>query len=310
MRRTLVIGPAILTLVVLGACSGAAGTSGSAQQTPSPNATASSSVDPSETAATPSPTAPSVEPDLTLAVLGDFGAANEAQQDVADRMCRYRRNHPFDHVVTTGDNIYPDGHPARFESAFFEPYRCLMDEGVDFHATLGNHDIVHDGGRSELSEPAFGLPRRNYVFRRLGLRLVLANSNALNYDWLKEATRARAADRWTIVAFHHPVFSAGPHGSTPGFRPSLPRLFRRRGVDLVLNGHDHLYLATKELRGIRYVVTGGGGATLYACEPRWFVEFCISRHHFLYIVLFADRIEVRALPVKGRAFHKFSTDGG
>ncbi|HEX2240601.1 MAG TPA: metallophosphoesterase [Actinomycetota bacterium] len=242
-------------------------------------------------------------------MIGDFGAANDAQRSVADRMCRYRKRHPFDHVVTTGDNIYPDGDPARFEAAFFEPYDCLLARGVEWHAALGNHDIIFDDGRSELSEPAFGMPRRNYVYRLLGLRLVVVNSNALDYEWLADATRARVEDRWTIVAFHHPVFSAGLHGSTPGFRPSLPRLFQRRGVDLVLNGHDHLYLATKKLRGIRYVVTGGGGATLYPCNPRWFVAFCIPRHHFLYVSLFADRIEVKAIPLTGPPFHAFSTRG-
>ncbi len=298
----------VATLMGAG-CSGLRGQVGAEQTaspSPSPSPTSVPFVTPTPSA---SPTPADVIPDLNFAVLGDSGAANEAQHSVAQRMCRYRARHPFDLVVTTGDNIYPDGDPSRFEAAFFDPYECLLQAGVEFRASLGNHDVLYDGGESELSEPAFGMRRRNYVVRRLGLRLVIANSNALKHDWLAKATRARAGDRWTVVAFHHPVFSAGPHGSTPGFRPGLPRLFRKRGVDLVLNGHDHLYLATKELRGIRYVVTGGGGASLYPCEPRWFVEFCLPRHHFLYVSLFADRIDVRAVPVSGPPFHEFSTAG-
>ena len=225
-------------------------------------------------------------------------------------MCAWRQDHPFDDVITTGDNIYPDGSKEHFQRNFFAPYSCLLDRHVQFHASLGNHDYVTRRGGDVLDEPAFGMPSRNYVYREGGVRFVIADSNELDREWLSQALRPRVEDRWTIVAFHHPVFSIGPHGPTPGFRPSLPRLFRRRGVDLVLNGHEHLYMATKRLRRIVYVVTGGGGASLYDCgATRWFVAKCTSQNHFLYIVAGQDRIDVRAVPAVGAPFHRFTTSG-
>jgi predicted phosphodiesterase len=266
-----------------------------------------------DVALTPSatPTASPGPPEpLRFAVIGDWGSGWPSQHAVADRMCAWREERPFDLVMTTGDNIYPDGSQQHFQRKFFTPYDCLLRDGVRFHAALGNHDFVTDRGGDELDEPAFGMPKRNYVLRQNGVRFVVWDSNVMDREWLSRATRARALDRWTIVLFHHPVYSPGPQrGSTPGFRPSLPRLFRARGVDLVLNGHDHIYSATKPLRRIRYVVTGGGGASLYPCGEAWFSVECQSRNHFLYVVVHPDHIGVRAVPTVGHPFHRFQTTG-
>ena len=246
----------------------------------------------------------------TFAVIGDFGTGLSAQRAIAERMCVVRERGGFDLVVTTGDNVYPDGAPERFDEVFFRPYRCLLNDGVRFRATLGNHDVLTDGGRPELDEPAFGFKARNYVVRRDGVRFVFANSNDLRRRRLRQMLQAEPGDLWTVVAFHHPVYSSGTgHGSTPGYRPGLPRMFRRKGVDLVLNGHDHVYSTTKELRGIRYVVTGGGGASLYGCAHHWFTDTCKSRHHFLRVTVMSDQIYVEAIGPGGRRIDTFTTTG-
>ena len=245
---------------------------------------------------------------LRFAVLGDFGSGLEPQYAVARRMCRWRRDHPYNLIVTTGDNVYPDGSREYFDDAFFEPYSCLLDNGARFRATLGNHDIVTDNGRPELNEPAFGLKARNYLILRAGVRLVMVNSNALNRRWLRRALRSEPGERWTIVVMHHPIYSSGEHGSTSGLG-DLPALFRRKGVDLVLSGHDHDYEVTRPLRKIRYAVTGGGGASLRSCNPQWFSQRCIVRHHFLYVRAGLERIKVAAVPARGRVLDRFATTG-
>lgn len=248
-------------------------------------------------------------PLLKFAALGDMGPG-PGQLAVARRMCRWRRKHPFKLVVTTGDNIYPGGERSQFRKGFFRPYRCLLTRGARFRASLGNHDVYTRNGRPELNEPAFGMKGRNYVVRRNGVRLVFVNSNRLRLRWLRRALSGRRNNRWKIVVFHHPVYSPGhEHGPTPGFRRLLNPIFRAKGVDLVLNGHDHIYAVTKPIKRIRYVVTGGGGRSLYHCRPAWFSRRCRSRYHFTFVRVGLRRISVRAVPARGRLLHRFKTRG-
>ena len=294
----------ILAAILFGACSDdptlpATEPSASSDVTPPPSPVSES---------TPS-SAPSLAPaDLSFAAIGDFGNGSLDQLAVAGRMCSWREEHPFDLVVTTGDNVYPEATPERFEPNFFEPYRCLFEENVEWHASLGNHDWGADEGNYVLEEPAFGMPDENYVLRESGVRFVIANSNEMDRQWLRSALPAEAGDRWTIVLFHHPVFSPGMHGSTPAFT-DLPAIFEEYGVDLVLNGHDHLYARIEETGGIRYVVTGGGGAPVYPCLPSPGAEVCEAEHHFLYIEVDDDAITVRAIPAEGKPIDRFSTIG-
>lgn len=306
MRRARAL---VALLVLLGACAGDDGGS-SVLQTPT-ELTPSTTVVPTPPDPTPTPVPTGPPPVLMrFAVIGDFGAGTSDQFDIANRMCRWRENHPFKRVFTTGDNIYDFGHPSLFESRFFEPYDCLLDGGVRFHFALGNHDYLTDRGRPEIREPAFGMKGRRYVMRLKGVRFVVADSNEMDRAWLSRALRTEPGDLWTVVLFHHPVYSTGEHGSTPGYAPDLPEMFRKRGVDLVLNGHDHLLHVSRSLRRIRYVVTGGGGARLYACnEDRWFTATCLSQHHFMYFVVRETRIEVRAVPKTGAPIYRFSTTG-
>ena len=224
-------------------------------------------------------------------------------------MCRWRIKHPFDLVVTTGDNIYPSGEKSDFQNNFFDPYACLLDNGVRFRASLGNHDVAANNGADELNEPAFGLRARNYVIRRRGVRFIFVDGNDIRRRWLARAVRTQRGDRWKIVVMHQPVYSSSNHGSTEEFHPWMPRIFQRRGVDLVLQGHDHVYLLTKPIRKIRYVVTGGGGAGTGECVPANFVERCDEVYHFLNVLVGPERIKVTAVPIWGPPFDVFRTRG-
>jgi hypothetical protein len=241
-------------------------------------------------------------------VIGDWGTGLDSSARVAKRMCKWRKNHRFDLVLTTGDNIYPDGAATYFDDNFFDPFSCLLEDGVRWRSALGNHDVITANGRPELDEPAFGMRARNYVTRLSGVRFVVANSNDIRRRWLRRKLGAEEGDLWTVVSFHHPVFSPGEHGSTPGFADWMPKLFARKGVDLVVNGHDHLYGRTRPVRGVRYVVTGGGGATFYACHDEPKVVVCKRRHHFLYVRVTAGEMVVRAVSAGGAILDRFRID--
>ena len=105
----------------------------------------------------------------------------------------------------------------------------LFDREVRFRATLGNHDIITRNGRPELNEARFGMNGRNYVVREGGVRFVMVDSNDLRRRWLRGALQAEEGDRWTVVVFHHPVYSSSKHGLV-GFSWSLREEVKTYGV--------------------------------------------------------------------------------
>lgn len=84
--------------------------------------------------------------------------------------------------------------------------------------------------------------------------------------WL-EATlaslRAREDVDWIVVGFHHcPYCSSVRHGSDGGVRERWTPLFDRYDVDLVINGHNHLYERTHPIRAGQATIEAPRGATV------------------------------------------------
>ena len=247
--------------------------------------------------------------------IGDFGTGGPEQMAIARAMCAHREEEPFADVVTTGDNVYATGEIGDFDDDFLIPYACLHEEGVRFHAVLGNHDDDTLKGEAQIAEPAFGMPARDYTWSLGPIDFVMFDSQEVerelegetefeegsSYDRaLEEIEKAQDAT-WTVVVFHTPVYSAGEvHGSEPGFDEDLAQPFVEAGVDLVLNGHDHNY-QSGESEGVTYVVTGGGGAELYPCvePPPEEINTCLQEHHFVEVEADEDSMTVTALTETG-----------
>ena len=75
------------------------------------------------------------------------------------------------------------------------------------------------------------------------------------YNWLVDEL-SNSTETWKIVALHNPLYSAGTYGSDPernsisvGLRSQLTGVFYQHGVDIVLQGHDHLVSRTHAIDG-------------------------------------------------------------
>jgi len=83
-------------------------------------------------------------------------------------------------------------------------------------------------------------------------------------------------------------------------------VFERHHVALVLNGHDHDYERFAGPAGVTYVVTGGGGQTLFPvlplCAPRATRKASASRHHFTYIEIHEHSVRIEAVATDGTVF--------
>jgi len=82
---------------------------------------------------------PSTPNSVKFAVIGDAGTGDPPQYDVANQMARFhakfRSTGP--HV---GDNLYGGQGASDLVKKFSQPYKALLDVGVKFYASLGNHD--------------------------------------------------------------------------------------------------------------------------------------------------------------------------
>jgi 3',5'-cyclic AMP phosphodiesterase CpdA len=80
---------------------------------------------------------------------------------------------------------------------------------------------------------------------------VVLNSNLRHDDqavWL-ERVLSGPRPRWTVVAFHHPLFAASKLRDNLLQREAWQPVFERCGVDLALQGHDHVYARSGLISG-------------------------------------------------------------
>jgi 3',5'-cyclic AMP phosphodiesterase CpdA len=210
-------------------------------------------------AAAPTVALPNRDGTLKFAVLGDFGTGGRAQMELAQQMAAVHARFKYELVVLAGDNIYGSERPEDFRRKFEEPYKPLLDAGVKFYASLGNHD-----SREQRNYKLFNMDGRLfYSFSpKADVRFFMLESTYPEREqiqWL-EKELAASGSKWKIAVFHHPLYSSGErHGSELRLRNVLEPLFVKYNVSVVLNGHDHFYERLKPQKGIAYFVAGSGG---------------------------------------------------
>ena len=131
---------------------------------------------------------------------------------------------------------------------------------------IGNHEYREEfedtpRERRVLGESwlqAFALPRNGadtehtrattYWFDAQGVRfVVLDGTSALDLGTLQAQTRwldrvlADNPNPWSIVLVHQPMYSPRGRGASDRLRVAWMPVMEKRGVDLVLQGHDHTY---------------------------------------------------------------------
>ncbi len=195
---------------------------------------------------------------LKFAVIGDTGTGAKPEFDVGQQMAAARAKFPFEMVLMLGDNMYGRQDPQDFVTKFESPYARLLQAGVLFYATLGNHD-----SQSNRFYKGFNMGGERYFsYVKKNVRFFVLDSNSLDpqqRSWLDEAL-SRAREDWKICYFHHPLYSdAGRHGSDVSLRVALEPTLVKYGVDVVFSGHDHVYERIKPQKGISYFVAGSGG---------------------------------------------------
>lgn len=213
------------------------------------------------------PAVPNRPDSLKFAVVGDFGTGSAEEHEVAARLLAMRAQFNFEMVVTTGDNIVgKQDEPRDFAEKFEIPFRRMLDSGVRFFASLGNHDR-----HTNAAYPPFNMNgARYYTFAKGNARFFILDSNMLDrvqIAWLEQTLRG-SSDEWKVCILHHPLYSGGArHGPSLELRVILEPILVRYGVDVVFSGHDHIYERLRPQKGINYFVVGAGGQGVGRIAP-------------------------------------------
>ena len=201
---------------------------------------------------------PNAAGSLKFAIIGDNGTGEKPQYEVAGQMVELHKQFAFDLVLMLGDNFYGSQRPADLEKKFGLPYKPLLDAGVRFRASLGNHDQIATINYSPIGMDG----QRYYTYARNNVRFFALDTNALDQKQLTwfEGALQNAKEDWKIPYFHHPIYgNGGRHGGAADLRVRLEPLFLKYGVQIVFSGHDHVYERLKPQKGILYFVMGSSG---------------------------------------------------
>lgn len=237
---------------------------GCATSEPSPTGSVAVSAPPGATAPAgaqqphiPLPNKPNT---LRFGVIGDNGDGDRAQYEIGVQMFNWHTKVEYPLVVMLGDNIYGSDRPQDFERKFEIPYKALLDKGVKFYASLGNHD-----SREQRYYKPYNMDGKLYYSFKApkeDVRFFALESTYMDQDQLKwvEDELKKSNEKWKIAFFHHPLYSSSrTHGSQLTLRAVLEPLFIQYNVSVVFNGHDHAYERIRPQKGIQYFVEGSSG---------------------------------------------------
>ena len=136
--------------------------------------------------------------------------------------------------------------------------KALLDAGVKFYASLGNHDDPVNR-----QYPLWNMGGQlYYTYATKNVRFFALDSNKVDQKelaWLENALKT-SQEEWKICYFHHPLYSDGAtHGSSVDVRVVFEPLFVTYGVNVVFAGHDHIYERITPQKGIYHFVEGASG---------------------------------------------------
>ena len=173
-----------------------------------------------------------------------------------------------DFVVHTGDVVEWSKYEDFWQNMLDENFDCLSV--IPVQSISGNHETTYKNGINETYKHfSYAMPDQPtatgfyYSFSYADVKFIMLNTNRLNnnaltddqYNWL-EGQLKNKTEKWTVVAMHNPVYSAGTYGSKPGktavsdkLKTQLGKIFAEYGVDIVLQGHDHCVSRTYPING-------------------------------------------------------------
>ncbi len=183
-------------------------------------------------------------------------------------------------ILALGDLAYYDGSRTNFRDCYDPFWGRFLDRT---RPVPGNHEYTADrnatGYFDYFGDMAGPRGLGYYAFTEGSWRIIALNSEipmgpgSPQQQWLRQELSTTRFN-CTLAYWHRPLFTSGPNFPNPDVRDLwLP--LQEFGVDVVLNGHDHLYERFDKQdadgrpspTGIRQFTVGSGGAHSYDFAP-------------------------------------------
>ncbi len=203
-------------------------------------------------------------------------------------------------VVNVGDLIY--GYGTTGKERQWDNYQAVIKTiQAPYHQLPGNHD-THSKAARKIYGQRFGVFYQSFDYGDCHF-VLLDNSEQERWGylgpvqlaWLRNDLQQTPA-RQVFVFLHFPVWE--PERVTPEYyefwRKTLQPLFKASRVRAVFGGHYHTYGPTREFDGIRYFITGGGGAELIPSYQK-----SGGVYHYMKVHVMGDSLDVRVVTQHG-----------
>lgn len=189
--------------------------------------------------------------------------------------------------------------------------------------TPGNHEYpdkkLTGHWRPQFTLPENGVPgleETNYYLDIQGVRMVVLNSNRMHKEqaeWLDKVLTDNP-NRWTVLTFHHPVFSAARSRDNKDLRQAWQPVFDKHQVDIVLTGHDHTYARSNLRTGVSaqdgksgtvYVVSVSGPKMYQLDREAWMQRAAENTQLCQIIRIGGDTLQYEARTARGILYDAF-----
>lgn len=227
-------------------------------------------------------TAPNANQKIRIVATGDCGTGYATQTNVKGALTNFIKNNYVNCWLILGDNAYQSGFDSEYTNLFFAPYQNnFIMHNTSLYPCIGNHDYANDPNAAENKNvpyySIFNFPtagelggvssgtKAYYSYNYGNVHFISIDSYGTEqslhiydtlspqYVWLKQDLLQNNL-MWTIIYFHHPPYTMGNHNSDSetdlvSIRTYLTALFERNKVDLVINGHSHVFERSWLMKG-------------------------------------------------------------
>lgn len=258
-------------------------------------------------------TAPNRAEPFTFTAFGDHGvtydAIGTANLILAQNPAFHLHAGDVSYAENGGDGLLTDPYDPRAWDSYFTEIASVATQ-LPWMISLGNHEMEpwyspdgYGGDIDRIDFPGNGpsVSPGTYYFTYGNVAFISLDPNDVSYEipanfgftngqqtaWLASTLSALRQDQavdFIVVFFHHCAYSTcTTHGCEGGVQQFWTPLFDKYNVDLVINGHNHVYERTDPIiggnptssspigstvtpatQGTTYVTAGGAGKSLYS----------------------------------------------